>query len=102
MDKIAEVTINLTDGQKQELSGDTVICYTVSNVRKSLEGKAEIEAYTYYGGTELPELLFPMIFSRLTCDLIDGAFSGDKEASIACMLITIRALEDKIEEIRKS
>lgn len=52
MNKV-KVLIEHEDGHKQELNGDTVICFTVSKAGEFLDGKAQlIDAQAAFIGAE--------------------------------------------------
>lgn len=85
-----KVTIETPEGPK-ELTGDTVICFTVDKARGFLSGKAKmIEANATYIGLEVPEPIFADTVAALISDMVEkvsqnkvrAAFNLHKAAQI--------------------
>lgn len=60
-----KVTIEHEDGHKQELNGDTIICFTVSKAGEFLDGKAQIiDAQAAFIGRAIPDPIYPLFNSK--------------------------------------
>lgn len=67
-----KVTIVAHDGTTKELTGDTVICFTVSKAAEFLNGKANIiDANEAFVGYEIPDPLFAATIASLVGSLVE-------------------------------
>lgn len=67
-----KVTIVAHDGTTKELTGDTVICFTVSKAAEFLNGKAKIiDANEAFVGYEIPDPLFAATIASLVGSLVE-------------------------------
>lgn len=67
-----KVLIEHEDGHKQELNGDTVICFTVSKTGEFLNGKAQfIDAQAAFIGREIPAPIYPDTIGSLVASTIE-------------------------------
>lgn len=67
-----KVTITAHDGTTKELTGDTVICFTVSKAAEFFSGKAKIiDANEAFVGYEIPDPLFAPTIASLVGSLIE-------------------------------
>ena len=67
-----KVTIVAHDGTTKELTGDTVICFTVSKAAEFLSGKAKIiDANEAFVGYEIPDPIFAATIASLVGSLIE-------------------------------
>lgn len=98
MDKV-KIIIKTQDGYKQKLEGDTLICFTVNQVKEFLSGQAEsIDASEMYIGDKIPELLFSQIIGSLVVSFIEQA--TDKKMITAYNLHAVaQVLEAKSKEL---
>lgn len=85
-----KVTIETPEGPK-ELTGDTVICFTVDKARDFLSGKVKmVEANAAYIGLEIPDPIFADTIGNLVADTVEkvsqnkvrAAFNLHKAAQI--------------------
>ncbi len=95
-----KVWIEHEDGYRQELSGDTVICFTVSKAGEVLDGKTQvIDAQTAFIGAEIPDLVFPKTIGSLVASTVEKSSGGRAMAGFNLHGIA-QILEAKSREIR--
>lgn len=76
-----KVTIETPEGPK-ELTGDTVICFTVDKARDFLSGKVKmVEANAAYIGLEVPEPIFADTVAALIGDTVEKVNSNKVRAA---------------------
>lgn len=93
-----KVTIETQDGHKQELSGDTLICFTVSKAGEFLEGKAQlIDAQAAFIGKEIPDTIYAPTIGSLVASLIERSTEGKMRATYNLHKVA-QILEAKSEE----
>lgn len=93
-----KVTIEHRDGHKQELSGDTLICFTVSQAGEFLDGKAQIiDAQAAFIGKEIPDTIYAPIIGSLVASLIEKSTEGKMRATYNLHKVA-QILEAKSEE----
>ncbi len=93
-----KVTIETPAGTK-ELTGDTVICFTVDRVREFSNSKDEtIDASVAYVGLEMPEELFSDLMGALICDAVENTSKNMVMASFRLYSIS-RILKEKSDEL---
>ena len=95
-----KVLIEHEDGHKQELNGDTVICFTVSKAWEFLNGKAQlIDAQVSFIGREIPDVIYAKTIGNLIASLIEE--SGKNAVSASFNLHTVaQILEAKSKEFK--
>lgn len=97
-----KVTIEHEDGHKQELNGDTVICFTVSKAGEFLDGKAQIiDAQAAFIGREIPDPIYPLTVGNLVASMVEKSSDGKVRAGFNLHRIA-QVLEDKSREIKGS
>lgn len=97
-----KVTIEHEDGHKQELNGDTVICFTVSKAGEFLEGKAQIiDAQAAFIGRAIPDPIYPYTIGSLVASMIENSSGGKVKAGFNLHRVA-QVLEDKEKEIKGS
>lgn len=95
----AKVTIETRDGHKQELKGDTLICFTVSQAGEFLCGKAKmIEAQAAYIGIAIPEPIYAQTLGSLVASTIEKSSRGKVQAAFNLHYIA-EILEAKSKEL---
>lgn len=93
-----KVMIEHEDGHKQELNGDTVICFTVSKAGEFLEGKAQIiDAQAAFIGRAIPDPIYPYTIGSLVASLIEKSSEGEMRATYNLHKVA-QILEAKSEE----
>lgn len=96
-----KVTIETQDGHKQELSGDTLICFTVSKAGEFLEGKAQlIEAQAAFIGNKIPDPIYAPTIGSLVASLIENSSERKIQAGFYLHEVA-RIMEAKSEELSK-
>lgn len=96
-----KVTIEAVDGYKQKLSGDTLICFTVSQAREFLDGKAElIKADAAYIGAKIPEPIYAQILESLVASMVEKYSDGKVRAAFNFHEIA-ELLEAKSKELSR-
>ena len=95
-----KVLIEHEDGHKQELNGDTVICFTVSNADEFLNGKAQlIDARASFIGMEIPHVIYAETVGNLFASLIEKSSKSTARASFN-LHMAAQILEAKSKEIK--
>lgn len=90
-----KVTIEHEDGHKQELNGDTIICFTVSKAGEFLDGKAA------FIGRAIPDPIYPHTIGSLVASMVEKSSSGKVRAGFNLHAIA-QVLEAKSKEIKSS
>lgn len=89
-------------GHKQELNGDTVICFTVSKAWEFLNGKAKIiEAQASFIGREIPDVIYADTVGNLIASLIEKSSKNAVRAGFN-LHMAAQILEAKSKEIKSS
>lgn len=97
-----KVLIEHEDGHKQELNGDTVVCFTISKVEEFLDGKAQlIDAQAAFIGNAIPDPIYPHIIGSLVASMVEKSSSGKVRAGFNLHAIA-QELEAKSKEIKSS
>ena len=97
-----KVLIEHEDGHKQELNGDTVICFTVSKTGEFLDGKAQIiDFQTALIGRAIPDPIYPYTIGSLVASMVEKSSSGKVGAGFNLHTIA-QVLEAKSKEIKGS
>ncbi len=97
-----KVLIEHEDGHKQELNGDTVICFTVSKAGEFLNGKAKIiEAQASFIGREIPDVIYADTVGNLIASLIEKSSKNAVRAGFN-LHMAAQILEAKSKEIKSS
>lgn len=87
------------DGHKQELKGDTLICFTVSRAGEFLNGKAQlIDAQAAFIGRAIPDPIYPQTIGSLVASVIEKSSSGRIMAAFNLHEVA-RILEEKSKEL---
>ena len=95
-----KVLIEHEDGHKQELNGDTVICFTVSKAGEFLNGKAQlIDAQAAFIGREIPAPIYPDTIGSLVASTIEKSSENAVRASFNLHMVA-QILEAKSKKIR--
>ena len=95
-----KVTIEHEDGHKQELNGDTIICFTVSKAGEFLDGKAQIiDAQAAFVGRAIPDPIYPLTVGNLVASMVEKSSEGKVRAAFNLHRIA-QVLEDKAQEIK--
>lgn len=95
-----KVTIEHEDGHKQELNGDTVICFTVSKAGEFLDGKAQlIDAQAAFIGREIPAPIYPDTIGSLVASTIEKS-SGNAVRAGFILHMVAQILEAKSKEVK--
>lgn len=96
MSNKAKVTVELQGKVLQEITGDTVICFTIDEAKEFLNGKAKmITAHTTHVGQEIPKPIFAPTIGSLVGELIESN-PGDSRMMVAYNLHCVaKMLEDK-------
>lgn len=96
-----KVLIEHEDGRKQELHGDTVICFTVSNAWEFLNKKAPIvDGQGAFWGKEIPMPIYSDTISSLFASMIKNSSNGKVQAAFHLHMIA-NILEEKSKEIKR-
>lgn len=96
----AKVTIVAHDGTAKELTGDTVICFTVSKAAEFLSGKAKvIDANEAFVGYEIPDPLFAATIASLVGSLIEVRQKETPMAAALTLHEVSRILEAKSKSL---
>lgn len=106
MNKV-KVLIEHEDGHKQELNGDTVICFTVSKAGEFLNGKAQlidaqaqlIDAQAAFIGREIPAPIYPDTIGSLVASTIEKSSENAVRASFNLHMVA-QILEAKSKEVK--
>lgn len=97
-----KVTIEHEDGHKQELNGDTIICFTVSKAGEFLDGKAQIiDAQAAFIGRAIPDPIYSHTIGSLVASMVEKSSSGKVRAGFNLHAIA-QVLEAKSKEIKSS
>lgn len=97
-----KVLIEHEDGHKQELNGDTVICFTISKAGEFLDGKAQIiDAQAAFIGRAIPEPIYPHTIGSLVASMVEKSSDGKARAGFNLHAIA-QVLEAKSKEIKSS
>lgn len=103
MEEIVKVTIDCINGEKQELSGNFVICGVASNMRDSLGNKTgKIDLHTVLSGRRLPPAAALPVIEDLTLDLIDNISNEDDLMTLVYLNNVIEFLQETARERKKS
>ena len=95
-----KVLIEHEDGHKQELNGDTVICFTVSKAGEFLDGKAQlIDAQAAFIGREIPAPIYPDTIGSLVASTIEKSSENAVRASFNLHMVA-QILEAKSKEVK--
>ena len=95
-----KVLIEHEDGHKQELNGDTVICFTVSKAGEFLNGKAQfIDAQAAFIGREIPAPIYPDTIGSLVASTIEKS-SGNAVRAGFILHMVAQILEAKSKEVK--
>lgn len=95
-----KVLIEHEDGHKQELNGDTVICFTVSKAGEFLNGKAQlIDAQAAFIGREIPAPIYPDTIGSLVASTIEKSSKNAVRASFNLHMVA-QILEAKSKEVK--
>ena len=96
----AKVTIVAHDGTTKELTGDTVICFTVSKAAEFLSGKAKIiDANEAFVGHDIPDPLFAATIASLVGSLIEVRQKESPMAAAFTLHEVSRILETKSKSL---
>ena len=94
-----KATIEHEDGHKQELNGDTLICFTVSRAGEFLNGKAQlIDAQAAFIGRAIPDPIYPQTIGSLVASIIEKSSGGRIKAAFNLHEVA-RILEEKSKEL---
>lgn len=103
-----KVTIETLEGPK-ELTGDTVICFTVDKARDFLSGKVKmVEANAAYIGLEVPEPIFADTVAALISDTVEKVSNNKMRAAFNIHRVAqileakSKALEEGLTEQEKA
>lgn len=97
-----KVTIEHEDGHKQELNGDTIICFTVSKAGEFLDGKAQIiDAQAAFIGRAIPDPIYPHTIGSLVASTIEKSSGNAVRAGFNLHMVA-QILEAKSKEIKSS
>lgn len=88
-----KVLIEHEDGHKQELNGDTVICFTVSKTGEFLNGKAA------FIGREIPAPIYPDTIGSLVASTIEKSSGNAVRAGFNLHMVA-QILEAKSKEVK--
>ena len=95
-----KVLIEHEDGHKQELNGDTIICFTVSKAGEFLDGKAQIiDAQAAFIGRAIPDPIYPHTIGSLVASMVEKSSSGKVRAGFNLHAIA-QVLEAKSKEVK--
>ena len=95
-----KVLIEHEDDHKQELNGDTVICFTVSKAGEFLNGKAQlIDAQAAFIGREIPAPIYPNTIGSLVASTIEKSSGNAVRAGFNLHMVA-QILEAKSKEIK--
>ena len=95
-----KVLIEHEDGHKQELNGDTVICFTVSKTGEFLNGKAQfIDAQAAFIGREIPAPIYPDTIGSLVASTIEKSSGNAVRAGFNLHMVA-QILEAKSKEVK--
>lgn len=96
-----KVLIEQENDHKQELYGDTVICFTVSNAKEFLNKKAQIiEGQESFFGKEIPAPIYPHTIGCLVVSMVENSSNGKVQAAFNLHMIA-NILEEKSKEIKR-
>lgn len=97
-----KVLIEHEDGHKQELNGDTVICFTISKAGEFLDGKAQlVDAQSAFIGNAIPDPIYPHTIGSLVASIVEKSSSGKARVGFNLHAIA-KELEAKSKEIKSS
>jgi len=97
-----KVLIEHEDGHKQELNGDTVICFTVSKAGEFLNEKAKIiEAQASFIGREIPDVIYAETVGNLIASLIEESSKNAVRAGFNIHMVA-QILEAKSRKIKSN
>lgn len=95
-----KVLIEHEDGHKQELNGDTIICFTVSKAGEFLDGKAQIiDAQAAFIGRAIPDPIYPHTIGSLVASMVEKSSSGKVRAGFNLHMVA-QILEAKSKEVK--
>lgn len=95
-----KVLIEHEDGHKQELNGDTVICFTVSKAGEFLNGKEQlIDAQAAFIGREIPAPIYPDTIGSLVASMIEKSSKNAVRTGFNLHMVA-QILEVKSKEIK--
>ena len=90
------VTIEMPDGIKKELTGDTVICFTVEQAKEFMDGRARIlQAQAVSIGKEIPAPIFAPTIGALVGDYLEKSPNSGGKVMAAYNLHTVAELLGK-------
>ena len=99
MNEIVKATIECVNGEKRELSGDSVICGVISNLEN---GSKNIELENSLMGMRLPSTVALPVIEKLTLNLIDNLTDEDELMTLVCLNNVIEFLQETVRERKKS
>lgn len=103
MSEKVKVTLEMPGGVKKELTGDTVICFTVEQAKEFISGRAKtIQAQTVSMGQEIPKLIFAPTIGALVRNYLETSPNSGGKAAVSYNLHTVaKLLEKNSEELKK-
>ena len=95
-----KILIEHEDGHKQELNGDTVICFTVSKAWEFLNGKAQlIDAQASFIGKAIPDPIYSHTIWSLVASMIEKSSKNAVRAGFNLHMVA-QILEAKSKEVK--
>lgn len=102
MDMTSEVKVTIVahNGTTKEITGDTAICFTVSNAEDFLSGKAEIiDANEAFVGYDIPDTIFTVTMGSLVSHLIKARQNEKPMAAAFTLHEVSQILEAESKEL---
>lgn len=103
MSEKVKVTLEMPGGVKKELTGDTVICFTVDQAKEFMSGRAKlVEAQAVSMGQDIPEPIFAPTIGALVGNYLETSPNSSGKVMASYNLHTVaELLEKKSEELRE-
>lgn len=103
MSEKVKVTLEMPGGVKKELTGDTVICFTVDQAKEFMSGRAKlVEAQAVSMGQDIPEPIFAPTIGALVGNYLETSPNSGGKVTAAYNLHTVaEILERKSKELRE-
>jgi len=97
-----KVMIEHENGYRKELSGDTVICFSISGAREFTDGKAQhVDSQSAFIGCEIPVSIYPHTIGSLVASMVEKTSDGKVRAGFDLHYIA-EILEAESKKIKNS
>lgn len=96
MSEKVKVTLEMPGGVKKELTGDTVICFTVEQAKEFMSGRAKlVEAKAVSMGQEIPEPIFAPTIGALVGNYLETSPNSGGKVTASYNLHTVAELLER-------